>query len=147
MSHVTFETPSDLSIIVNQDDNPIDKPTCLSPRTMDAVLSAQEPSPDDLRRIARALTVTLQNRTNSHKKEVQCLQDRVDDLEGQAVCDEAFDMPPPGYVENSPDRAPGLLIPGADSLWQEAKFVQQMAEGRIAGFATDDDQAMTPSLF
>ena len=103
MSHVTFATPDDLTIVVNQDNNPIDEQTPLSPRTMDAVLSAQEPSPNDLRQIARSLAITLQTRTNNHKKEVQCLQDRVDDLEGQAACDEAFATPPPGYVENSPD--------------------------------------------
>src|SRR6266566_3262865 len=127
MSHVTFETPSDLSIIIDQDDNPIEEPTLLSPRTMDNLLSAQEPSPDNLRQIARSLAITLQTRTNNHKKEVQHLKDWVDDLEGQAACDEAFETPPPGYIENSPDRAPGLLIPCADGLWQEAKFVRQMA--------------------
>ena len=146
MSHVTFETPSDLSIIVNQDDQPIEEPTSLSPRTMHNVLSAQEPSPNDLRQIARSLAATLQVRTKNHKEEVQHLQDRVDDLEGQAACDEAFTTPPPGYVENSPDRAPGLLIPGADGLWQEAKFVRQMAEGQIARFAADDDQYADPYI-
>src|SRR6266566_2945176 len=129
MSHVTFETPSDLSITVDQNDDAIEEPTLLSPRTMDAVLTAQEPSPDDLRQIARSLAITLQNRTTNHKKEVQRLQDCIDDLEGQAACDETFGTPPPGYVENSPDRAPGLLIPSTDGLWQEAKFVRQMAEG------------------
>jgi len=73
MSHVTFNTPSDLSIIIDQDDRAIEEPTLLSPRTMDVVLSAQEPSPDDLRQIARSLAVTLQNRTQNHKKEVQRL--------------------------------------------------------------------------
>src|SRR6266566_4568677 len=113
---------------------------------MDAVLSAQEPSTDDLCQIARSLTITLQNRTQNHKKEVQRLQDRVDDLEGQAACDEAFETPPPGYVENSPDRAPGLLIPSTDGLWQEAKYVRQMAEGRIAGFTADNDQYADPYI-
>src|SRR6266576_6735553 len=139
MSHVAFEVPSDLAIIIDQDDNTIEEPTLLSPRTMDTILSAQEPSPDDLRQIARSLAITLQNRTNNHKKEVQRLQERVDDLEGQAACDEAFETPPPGYIENSPDRAPGLLIPSTDGLWQEAKFVRQMAEGHIAGFAANED--------
>src|SRR6266567_4577915 len=146
MSHVTFETPSDLAIIVDQDENPVEDSALLSPRTMDAVLSAQEPSVDDLRQIARSLAVTLQTRTNDHKKEVQRLKDRVDDLEGQAACDEAFKTPPPGFVENSPDRAPGLLIPGADSLWQEAKFIRQMAKGQIAGFTADDDQYADPYI-
>src|SRR6266567_9042749 len=123
MSHVTFQTPDDLTILVDQDDNLADGPSTLSPRTMDAILSAGEPSPDDLQQIARALAATLQVRTRNHKEEVQCLQDRVDDLEGQAACDKAFDTPPPSYVENSSDRAPGLLIPGADGLWQEAKFI------------------------
>src|SRR6266576_1953824 len=146
MSHVAFEVPSDLAIIIDQDDNTIEEPTLLSPRTMDTILSAQEPSPDDLRQIARSLAITLQNRTSNHKKEVQRLQDRVDDLEGQAACNEAFETPPPGYVENPPDCAPGLLIPGADGLWQEAKFVRQMVEGRIAGFAADDDQYADPYI-
>src|SRR6266576_2976807 len=146
MAHVSFEIPSDLSIIVDQDDNIIGEPTSLSPRTMDAVLSAQEPSPDDLRQIARSLAITIQQRTTNHQKEVQRLQDRVDDLEGQAACDEAFETPPPGFVENSPDRAPGLLIPGADGLWQEAKFVRQLAEGRIAGFAADEDHYADPYI-
>src|SRR6266576_1338124 len=146
MSHVTFETPSDLSIIVDQDDNVVGEPTPLSPRTMDAVLSAQEPSPEDLRQIARSLAITIHNRTTNHRKEVQRLQDHIDELEGQAACDEAFETPPPGYVENSPDRAPGLLVPGADGLWQEAKFVRQMAEGRIAAFAAEDDQYSDPYI-
>src|SRR6266700_6439129 len=146
MSHVTFDTPSDLSIVIDQDDSVIEEPTLLSPRTTGAVLSAQEPSLDDVRQIARSLVLTLQSRTDKHKKEVQRRQDRIDDLEGQAACDEAFKTPPPGYVENSPDRAPRLLIPGADSLWQEAKYVRQMAEGRIAGFAADDDQYADPYI-
>ena len=48
MSHVTFETPDDLAIIIDQDDNPTNEPSTLSPRTMDAILRAGEPSPDDL---------------------------------------------------------------------------------------------------
>ncbi len=123
MSHVTFETSDDLTILVDQDDNSTDRPSTLSPRTMDTILRAGEPSFDDLQAIARSLAATLQVRTKNHKEEVQRLQDRVDDLEGQAACDEAFGTLPPGYIENSPDRAPGLLIPGVDGLWQEAKFV------------------------
>jgi len=146
MSHVTFDTPSDLSIVIDQDDSVIEEPTLLSPRTTGAVLSAQEPSLHDVRQLARPMLPTPHSRTDKHKKEVQRLQDRIDDLEGQAACDEAFKTPPPGYVENSPDRAPRLLIPGADSLWQEAKFVRQMAEGRIAGFAADDDQYADPYI-
>src|SRR6266576_894006 len=146
MSHVTFETPSDLAITIDQDNYPTEEPLLLSPRTMDNVLSAQEPSADDLKKIARSLAITLQNRTNNHKEEVERLQDRIDDLEGQTACDEAFDTPPPGYVENSPDRAPALLIPSADGLWQEAKFVRQMAEGRITGFAANDNQYTDPYI-
>jgi len=48
MSHVTFETPDDLSIIVKHNDEPTNGPSTLSPRTMDAILSAGEPSPNDL---------------------------------------------------------------------------------------------------
>ena len=74
MSHVTFETPSDLSIIVDQDNDAIEEPTLLSPRTMHAILSVQEPSPDEVKQIARSLAITLQARTNKHKKEVERLQ-------------------------------------------------------------------------
>src|SRR6266566_4184580 len=112
MSHVSFETPDDLSIIVDHNDESTDGPSTLSPRTLDAILHAGEPSLDDLRASARLLTATLQIRTKNHKEEVQHLQDRVDDLEGQAACDETFGTPPPGYIENSLDRALGLLIPG-----------------------------------
>src|SRR6266576_1928057 len=146
MAHVSFEIPSDLSIIVDQDDNIIGEPTSLSPQTMDAVLSAQEPSPDDLRQIARSLAITIHQRTTNHKKEVQRLQDRVDDLEGQAACDQAFETPPPGYVENPPDRAPALLLPGTPGPWPEAKFVRQTAEGRIAAFAAAQDHSADPSI-
>ena len=146
MSHVTFQTPDDLTILVDQDDNAVKEPTLLSPRTVEAALSTAEPSADNLRQIARSLAATLQIRTKNHKEEVQCLQDRVNDLEGQAACDEAFGTPPPGFIENSPDRAPGLLIPRADGLWQEAKFVQQMAKGRIARFTTNDDQYADPYI-
>ena len=146
MSHVTFQTPDNLTILVDQDDNLISSPLPLSPRTMDAILSTGEPSPDDLRQITRSLAATIQIRTKHHKEEVQHLQDHIDDLEGQAACDKAFNTPPPGFVENSPDRAPGLLIPGADGLWQEAKFVRQMAEGRIAGFTASDDQYADPYI-
>src|SRR6266566_8142271 len=104
---------------------------------MGRCVCGEEPARTDLRALARSLAITIHQRTTNHKKEVQRLQDRVDDLEGQAACDQAFETPPPGYVENSPDRAPGLLIPCADGLWQEAKFVRQMAEGQIAGFAAD----------
>src|SRR6266576_4691844 len=90
MSHVTFQTPDNLTILVDQDDNPTDGPSTLSPRTMDAILSAGEPSPDNLQQIAQSLAATLQIRTKNHKEEVQRLQDHVDNLEGQAACDKTF---------------------------------------------------------
>ena len=66
MSHVTFQTPDDLTILVDQDDHPADGPSTLSPRTMDTILSTGEPSPYDLQQIARSLAATLQIRTKNH---------------------------------------------------------------------------------
>ena len=69
-----------------------------------------------------------------------------DDLKGQAACNEVFNEPSPGYVTNAPERAPGFLIPTSNGLWREAKFIRQLLEGQIAGFAAATDQCTNPFI-
>ncbi len=71
----------------------------------------------------------MHERGLDHRNKCKKLQDHINDLEGQAACDELFNEPPPRYVVNTPERALEFLVPTTDGLWQEAKFVHQLLEG------------------
>jgi len=124
----------------------------LSPRSIAGILQSNlDLDNATLRGICAGLVTTLRDREEDHAaqhaegtRRASALERRTAELEGEIrgfirkiERTEKYIDPPVGYVENT-GQVSEFYIPYGDNTYRPAKWIQQLPDGKVAGFSTAD---------